>query len=162
MGPNALLRFLRRNPVFTAIAVLTLAFGIGGNTAIFTLLDAVTIHSLPYRDPGRLMAIETHKAQQPEVEAWTSALDLFDLRDHNQSFANIVGISPIWSVVLTGRGPAERLETLYVSAGFFPMLGVNAALVGWHHPYCRVLGDELARCFAIPSSHSTTALSSMK
>jgi predicted permease len=122
------LRFLRRNPVFAIIAVFTLAFGIGGNTAIFTLVDAVAIHSLPYRHPGRLMAIETRKAQQPEVEAWTSALDLFDLRDHNQSFSNIVGVSPIWNVVLTGRGPAERLNALYISAGFFPMLGVNAAV----------------------------------
>jgi putative ABC transport system permease protein len=122
------LRFLRRNPVFAIIAVFTLAFGIGGNTAIFTLVDAVAIHSLPYRDPGRLMAIETRKAQQPEVEAWTSALDLFDLRDHNQSFSTIVGVSPIWSVVMTGRGPAEQLNSLYVSTGFFPMLGVNAAL----------------------------------
>jgi predicted permease len=122
------LRFFRRNPAFAAIAVFTLAFGIGGNTAIFTLVDAVAIHSLPYRDPGRLMAIETRKARQPEVEAWTSALDLFDLRAHNQSFSEIVGVSPIWSVVLTGRGPAERLNSLYVSAGFFPMLGVNAAL----------------------------------
>jgi putative ABC transport system permease protein len=122
------LRFFRRNPTFAAIAVLTLAVGIGGNTAIFTLVDAVALRSLPYRDPGRLMAIETHKVRQPEIEPWTSALDFFDLRDHNQSFSAVAGISPIWNVVLTGRGPAERLETLYVSADFFPMLGVGTAL----------------------------------
>jgi predicted permease len=122
------LRFLRRNPMFAVLAVFTLAFGIGGNTAIFTLVDALAIHSLPYRDPGSLIAIETRKAQQPEVEAWTSALDLFDLRDHNQSFSAIVGVSPIWNVVMTGRGPAEQLNSLFASAGFFPMLGVNAAL----------------------------------
>src|SRR5579872_1577125 len=65
------LRFFRRSPAFTAIAVLTLALGIGGNTAIFTLVDAVALRGLPYRDPSRLMAIETRKVGQPEVEPWT-------------------------------------------------------------------------------------------
>ena len=55
------LRAMRKNPGFAAIAVLTLAFGIGGNTAIFTMVDAVALRNLPYRDPDRLMAIETRK-----------------------------------------------------------------------------------------------------
>ncbi len=122
------LRFFVHNPVFAAVAVFTLAFGIGGNTVIFTLVDALAIRSLPYRDPARLMAVETRKAQQPEIEAATSAFDLFDLRDHAHSFSAMAGISPIWSVVLTGRGPAEQLNTLFVSAEFFPILGVNASL----------------------------------
>ena len=121
------LRFFRRNPTFTAIAVLTLAFGIGGNTAIFTLVDAVALRSLPYSDPSRLTAIETRKSQQPEIEPWTSALDFFDMRDHFQSFSHLAGISPIWNLVLTGNQPAERVEALFVSASFFPMLGISAA-----------------------------------
>jgi hypothetical protein len=52
-------RFLRRNPGFTAIAAITLAFGIGGNTAVFTTVDAVARRSLPYHDSGQLMDIET-------------------------------------------------------------------------------------------------------
>ncbi len=120
-------RFFLRNPAFTAIAVLTLAVGIGGNTAIFTLVDAVAFRSLPYRDANRLMAIETRKTQQPENEPWTSALDFFDLRDNLQSFSAVAGISPIWNLVLTGKGPAERVEALYVSASLFRMLGVSAA-----------------------------------
>ena len=67
------LRSMRKNPAFAAIAVLTLAFGIGGNTAIFTMVDAVALRNLPYRDPDRLMAIETRKTAQPEIEPWTSA-----------------------------------------------------------------------------------------
>jgi predicted permease len=121
-------RFLRKNPVFAAIAIATLAFGIGANTAVFTMVDAIALRSLPYRDPDRLMAIETRQTQRPEMEPWTSALDFFDFRDRAQSFSAVAGLSPIWNVVLTGRGAAERLEALYVSADLFPMLGVNAAL----------------------------------
>ena len=122
------LRFLRRNPGFAAIATLTLAFGIGGNTAIFTMVDAIALRSLPYRQPDRLMAIETRKSEQPEVEPWTSALDFADIRTNARSFSAMAGVSPIWSVVLTGHGSAERLETLYVSASFFPLLGMKPVL----------------------------------
>ena len=122
------MRFFRRNPAFAAIAVGTLAFGIGGNTSIFTMVDALALRPLPYRDVDRIMAIETRKAQQPEVEAWTSMLDYQDMRAHLQTFGRTAAISPLWSVVLTGRGVAERLETLYVSGDFFPLLGVEAAL----------------------------------
>jgi len=120
-------RYLKSNPGFAAVAVLTLAFAIGGNTAIFTMVDALALRSLPYREPDRLMAIETRKTEQPELEPWTSALDFFDAREQTHSFGSMAAISPIWSVALTGRGPAERLESLFVSAEFFPMLGVKPA-----------------------------------
>ena len=122
------LRFLRRNPVFTAVAVATLAFGIGGNTAVFTVADRLLLHGLPYRAPEQLVAVETRRTQQPETEPWTSTLDFFDFRDSARSYSRICAVSPRWNVVLTGRGPAEQLNALYVSADFFPMLGVNAAL----------------------------------
>ena len=122
------LRFLRRSPGFAAIAVCTLAFGIGGNTAIFTMVDAVALRKLPYPDPGRILSIETRKVNQPEVEPWASAADFFDLRERTRAFSSIASISPVWNVVMTGRGEAERLESLYVSAAFFPMLGVKPQL----------------------------------
>jgi predicted permease len=122
------LRSLRRNPAFAAIAVLTLAFGIGGNTAIFTIVDAVALRGLPYHDPSRLVALETRKGDQPELEAWTSALDFGDLRDHTRCFESVAGISPIWNSVLTGQVPAQRLELLYVSHSFFHVLGVEPAI----------------------------------
>ncbi|HTP35976.1 MAG TPA: ABC transporter permease [Candidatus Acidoferrales bacterium] len=122
------IRFLRRNPVFTLAAAATLAFGIGGNTAVFTLADTLLLRALPYRAPEQLVAIETRKSQQPEIEPWTSAADFFDFRDRARSYSALAAVSPVWSVVLTGRGPAEQLDALFVSAAFFPMLGVNAEL----------------------------------
>ncbi len=121
-------RLFAANPGFAAIAVATLAFGIGGNTAIFTMADALALRGLPYPEPDRLMAIETSWPQQREIEPWTSALDFFDLRARAHSFSAIAGVSPVWNDVLTGAGSAERLETLYVSASFFPILGVRPEL----------------------------------
>jgi predicted permease len=119
-------RLLARNPGFAVAAVLTLALGIGANTVIFTAVDKLALHPLPFPEPARLMSIETRQAQ--EAEAWTSRLDFDDVRRHAQSFAAMAGISPIWNVVMTGHGEAARLETLYVSASFFSMLGVQPAL----------------------------------
>ncbi len=121
-------RFLRHNPMFAAIAVATLAFGIGGNTAIFSMVDALALRSLPYLDPSRIVAIETRKAQQPEVDPWTSALDFFDLRERAHSFTSVAAISPVWDVVLTGRGDTEKLSCLYVSQSFFPLIGLQPIL----------------------------------
>jgi predicted permease len=120
-------RFLRRNPLLATIAIATLAFGIGANTAIFTIVDAIALRGLPYDQPDRLMAIETRRNNQPELEPWSSALDFWDVRERTRSFTKLAGISPIWNVVMTGRGEAQRLEALYVSAEFFPMLGVRPA-----------------------------------
>src|SRR5258708_18165378 len=114
------LRFLRRNPAFAAIALATLAFGIGGNTAIFTMVDALVLRDLPYRDPGRLMAIETRRTDQPQIEPWTSAPDFFDFRERQRSFSSVAAISPVWNVVLTGRGAAAQLDSLYLTPDFFP------------------------------------------
>jgi predicted permease len=122
------LRFFRVNPGFAAIAIATLAFGIGGNTAIFTMADALALRGLPYPESDRLMAIETSWPRQSEIEPWTSALDFFDLRARAHSFSAMAALSPVWSDILTGVGPAERLETLYVSSSFFPMLGARAEL----------------------------------
>jgi putative ABC transport system permease protein len=127
-----MLRFLIRNPAFATMAIGTLAFGVGGNTAIFTLADALALRGLPYPQAGRLMAIETHWAKQSEIEPWTSAPDFFDLRTESNSFADVAALSPVWSDIRTGAGAgadsAERLNTLYASASFFPLLGVRPAL----------------------------------
>ncbi|HEX3880806.1 MAG TPA: ABC transporter permease, partial [Bryobacteraceae bacterium] len=122
------LRLFRFHPGLAALAVATLAFGIGGNTAIFTLADTLSLRGLPYPNSDRLMSIETSWPRQREIEPWTSALDFFDLRSRAKSFDGIAGISPVWNDVLTGAGPAERLETLYVSPSFFSMLGVHPRL----------------------------------
>ncbi|MGH9705053.1 MAG: ABC transporter permease [Candidatus Acidiferrales bacterium] len=121
-------RLLRKNPGFTAIVVLTLALGIGANTAIFSVVNAVVFRPLPYPDPSRLVGVETRNTKQPEIDAATSASDFFDLRDRVSSFSSLAAVSPVWSTVVTGRGQAERLETLYVSAELLPMLGVRPVI----------------------------------
>ena len=121
-------RYFRRNPMFAAIPVATLAFAIGANTAVFTIVDTLALRGLPYRDPARLMAIETRRAQQPEIDPFTSPPAFYDLRARTRAFESLMGIDPVWNMVLTGRGEAEQIKALYVSATFFPMLGVQPML----------------------------------
>src|SRR5947209_7934787 len=108
------LRLLKANPGFTAIAVFTLAFGIGANTAIFTLVDALALWPLPYGHPEQLTAVETRKTREPELESWTSAPDYFDIRERTRFFSSIAAISPVWNMVLTGLGAADLTEGTYV------------------------------------------------
>ncbi len=121
-------RYLSRNPGFAAVAVLTLAFGIGASVAVFSLVDALVLRSLPYPEPNRLMAIETRRVQQPEIEPWTSPPDFFDLQERTRAFSSVAAIDPIWNLVLTGRGEAQQLTALFTSANLFPMLGLKAEL----------------------------------
>ena len=121
------LRFLRRNPGFAAIAIATLAFGIGANTAVFSMADVLLLHSLPYPDSSRLAAIETLRSSQPELSDFTSAPNFADLRARQHSFSKVAAISPVWNLVMTGRGPAQQLDTLYVSGDFFSVLDVKPA-----------------------------------
>jgi hypothetical protein len=108
------LRLLRIRPAFAGVALATLAFGIGINAAVFTLIDAVERRGLPFPAAGRLMAIETRQLHQPEEEPWTSAEDFFDLRERARSFSRVAAISPVWNVVLIGGAEARRLESLVI------------------------------------------------
>ena len=119
------MRLLTRNPSFAIAAVLTLALGIGANAAIFTAVDALALHPLRFPESERLVAVETRKTQQPEIEPWTAKLDFNDLRNHTKSFSAMAAISPLWQVVMTGHGDTESLDSLFVSSSFFPMLGVQ-------------------------------------
>jgi len=120
-------RALRLNPAFAAVAIATLALGIGGNTAIFTVVDHLALRGLPYPDAGRLINVEHTKTDQPEVEPWCSIDNLNDFRRRMQAFEVLAGVSPIWNVIYNDRSQTEQLEALYVSAEFFPMLGVRPA-----------------------------------
>jgi putative ABC transport system permease protein len=121
-------RMLRKNRGFALFAIGMLAFGIGANSAIFTIVDTLALRPLPYHDPSGLLSIESREAHHAEQAPWISMLDLVDLRQRTQSFTAFAGISPVWNDVVTGQGDTERLETLYVSADFFPMLGVRPAI----------------------------------
>jgi hypothetical protein len=108
-------RMLRRNPGLTFVAVLTLALGIGANTAIFSVVNAVLLRSLPYRDPDRLVIVSA-------AAGW----DFLVWRDQAKKFERIAAFSP--SIVnFTGSGDPERLSVGFISADLFATLGVAPA-----------------------------------
>ncbi len=121
-------RQLRLHPYFAAFAVLLAALGVGANTAIFSVVNAVLFRPLPYEKPHELVAIETYSTSDPSIEPWTSDQDYFALRARAQSFARVAAISPVWNVVVKVGGETERIETLFAAADLFPLLGVRPQL----------------------------------
>jgi putative ABC transport system permease protein len=123
------LRRLRKSPAFAAIVVVTLALGIGANTAIFSVVNAVLLRALPYREPERLVTIN-HFYNNPELnflEAPVSAVGFRDYRDKTQSF-QAVAVETGWSANLTGDGEPERVPASRVSGDYFRVQGVAPAL----------------------------------
>ena len=119
------LRSLKKSPGFTAVAVLTLAFGIGANTAIFSVIDSVVLRPLPYPQPERIVFLWSSTASSMR-EPLTPAR-LIDFRDQFSSVSAIAGISHI-PLNLSGSGEPERLDASSVSSSFFDILGVPALL----------------------------------
>src|SRR5262249_49688419 len=121
-------RMLLKTPGFTATAVLTLALGIGANTAIFSVVNSVLLRPLPYPNAERLMTIwEDHRARNGPVNEWTSPPGFEDWRDQAKSFDHVVALQD-WQPTLTGQGEPERLTGAQVSHDTFAMLGVTPAL----------------------------------
>jgi putative ABC transport system permease protein len=118
------LRMLRRNPGFTFVAVLTLALGIGANTAIFSVVNAVLLRSLPYRDPDRLVAASYYRGVAGDY-AWVA--DFQAWRDQAKAFEQIAAYRTD-DTDLTGNGEPERVTAGTVSASLFTTLGVAPAL----------------------------------
>ena len=121
-------RALRKNPGFTAIAVLTLALGIGANTAIFSVVNTVLLQPLPYQDPDRLVMVWEDDTKGGYPRDTPAAANYIDWRDQNQVFEGMAALAD-QSYNLTGIGDPERLEGRQVSASLFPLLGVEP-LVG--------------------------------
>jgi predicted permease len=119
------LRQLRRNPGFTVVAVLTLALGIGANTAIFTVVNGVLLNPLPYPNANRLVALAERLRQFPEFAI--SYPDFLDWKKMNHSFTSLAAYRHT-DLDLTGSGEAERVKVTQVSASFFPLLGVKPVI----------------------------------
>src|SRR5436309_15442067 len=120
------LRQLRRNPGFTAVAVLTLALGLGANTAIFSVVNAVVLRPLPYPQSDRLVWIaEVIPSLNAEL---AGGADYLDWRDQNKTFERMTAYDPAASFNLTGRGTPARVHAAQVSANFFQTLGVSPQL----------------------------------
>src|SRR5881397_82690 len=119
------LRMLARNPGFTAVAVLTLALGIGANTAIFSLVDAVLLRLLPVRNPEQLV-IFAHGGREASTRGSNYPLYEF-LRDRNQSLAGLFAFWPMDLKVRTGGG-AQSIAGQFVTSNYFSVLGVNPSI----------------------------------
>jgi putative ABC transport system permease protein len=118
-------RLLRNAPSFTAVAVLTLALGIGATVAVYSIVYGVLIKPLPYTDPSRLMLVTSAQKGQP---SYMSPPDLLDYRSMNRTLSGLAGIGDV-TVNLTRSGAEPmRLGLGRVSANFFDVLGVRAAL----------------------------------
>jgi putative ABC transport system permease protein len=116
------LRLLLKSPGFTAIAVVTLALGIGANTAIFSVVNGVLLRPLPFREPSRLVLIAE---RSPFPVITTSYQNFQDWHDQSQSFESIEGVRSA-AITLTGAGEPERLNVQMATAGLFSMLGISA------------------------------------
>jgi putative ABC transport system permease protein len=121
------LRGLIRSPGFTAIAVLTLALGIGANTAIFSVINAVLLRPLAYADPGQLVAIASGFSARGTSNLPVSAPELNDYKREVDAIQDAAGAWPI-NINLTGYGDPERIAAAVVSPNYFRVLGVAPAV----------------------------------
>ena len=129
-------RLVRRQPRFAAAAILLLATGIGAATAVFTLVNAVVLADMPFRDPDRLAWMYNARTERDRAP-----LSIPDLEDYRREASTLEGLAPFtnWTANLTGNGDAERLEGVRVAGNFFDLLGARPALGRTLGP-----GDETA------------------
>ena len=118
------LRTLRKNPGFAAMAVLTLALGIGANTAIFSVVSGILLKPLPFEDPDRLVALYNQFLALNLKYASTSVADFYDYRQLKHIFEEVATINGM-NFNLTGGEQVERIPGAAVSASLFPMLGTK-------------------------------------
>src|SRR5712692_9102100 len=118
------LRVFRKSPLFTAVVLLTLALGIGANTAIFSIVNAVLLRSLPFRDPHRLQKITFNNPGVALRDVPFSVTEFEDLKSRAGVFEDVSVVWPV-SVNLTGAKEPQRLELMVVSPNYFSMLGAT-------------------------------------
>ena len=141
------LRRLLRAPMFTSVAILTLAVGIGANTAVFSVIEGVLLKPLPYPHPEQLISL-SHAAPGINIPDVTMSPSMyFTYRDQNRTFQDI-GVYTGDSVSLTGKGEPEQVRGLDVTDGVIPILGI--------HPF---LGRSFTRKDDSPGSPGTVILS---
>src|SRR6202140_4586724 len=117
-------RMLRKNPGFTAVAVLTLALGIGANTAIFSIVNAVLLRSLPYPDPNQLVLMFNVPLQQPDALSSISYRDFALCREQNRVFSEIAG-NAFHDLTLTGADEPSIVNAAAVTPEIFPLLNAK-------------------------------------
>jgi len=121
------LRMLRKNPGFTAVALLVLTIGIGANVAIFSVVNTVLLRPLPYRDPSRLVMIWESLPGIGFQQVGTATAEYLDYRDRNRVFSGIAAYKND-TANLTGSGQPERIPITRASANLFSVVGVQPML----------------------------------
>ncbi|MGH9795852.1 MAG: ABC transporter permease [Candidatus Acidiferrales bacterium] len=127
------LRMIRKNPGFALLAVLTLALGIGANTAIFTVVNAVLLRPLPYSDPDRLVYIQENNLKKGWDSFSVAPPNFVDWRAQSRSFEKMAAIDSV-SFNYTGGKSPERLRGLLATEDFFPLMDVQPQLGRWFTP----------------------------
>ncbi|HEY6401130.1 MAG TPA: ABC transporter permease, partial [Blastocatellia bacterium] len=122
------LRMSRNKPVLTAIVVISLALGIGATTAIFSVINAVTLRPLPYRDPERLVTVQWQNLKSGRQSSRVSPDIIHEWQKNSRVFEEIAAAVALDQRTLTGAEQPEPVTIHQVSANFFPMLGVQPAL----------------------------------
>jgi len=135
------LRTLAKSPGFALTAILTLAVGIGASTAIFTAVDAVLLHPLPYPNAAQLVLVTKNMPKFELFKSDASALDFMDYRDRSRSFSYMAALQTN-SVNLTGDAEPVRVFGLRVSTSLFPMLGVQPVAGRVFRPEEEQLGKD--------------------
>src|SRR6266403_2038607 len=126
-------RTLRKSPGFTLVAVLTLALGIGANTAVFSVVENVLLRPLPFQDSQRLFAIwAMQKSQQTRIGA--SMPEFEDYKDQSHSFEYMANMLSGWTYTWTGQGEPRTVNCTGISYDFFPMLGIKPYLGRLYEP----------------------------
>jgi hypothetical protein len=120
-------RVMRKNPGFASVAILTLALGIGANTALFSVVNAVLLRPLPYASPEQLIAIQDSLPGVGFPEAGLSEAEFLTLRGETQAFERVACYVDE-TFTLTGGGDPERVEAGLASADFFPLLRTEMAM----------------------------------
>jgi predicted permease len=119
------LRTLRKSPGFAMTAILTVALGIGANTAIFSVVSAIVLRPLPYKDAERIVTLWQRNNKTGTQEEGASPANLMDWRNQNQVFSELAAAEP-YSHTLSGQGEPEMFRSWRVTEGFFQILGTNA------------------------------------
>ena len=122
------MRFLLKHPGFFAVAVLTLAIGIGANTAVFSVIHTVLMRPLPYAEPDRLVLLRHHIGSLGWSDAPLPPADVIDFRERMPALSMVAATDRTFEFNLTGGGPPEVVRVASVSSNFFDVLGVEAAL----------------------------------
>ena len=148
-------RMLLKNPRFTVVSVLSLAIGIGANTAIFSVTNALLFRPLPYKDAERLVILWNRSPGLNVEQDWFSPGQYLDIKAENQVFENVAATIDS-SFNLTGQGTPERIEGARVSSSLFNVLGTQPVVGRAHSLQTKTNRANQQRQYSVTRSGNAT------